>query len=300
MIPGEPRMSGTLKNLFFRAQDGLNLHALVQDGEPGQDNDATPVVCLPGLSRPARDFAVLARFLGARSRRKIVAIDYRGRGGSDWDSDWTHYDFPTENADIQTVLGALGVASAIFVGVSRGGLHAVMLANQRPEMVKAIVLGDVGPRLEPAGLARIKQYVGRLPLLRDLDAAISHYKSTMAAFFPAATDDDWRIYAQNSLNGTPERMRLSYDPQLARTLDSVDPAQPPPEFWPQFAAVTAPVLALRGEFSDLLTPEVHAEMAARLPSCRLHVVPGQGHAPFLNDGPTLEGIAAFIEEIEGV
>ncbi len=293
-------MSGTLKNLFFQAQDGLNLHALVQDGESGQGKDATPVVCLPGLSRPARDFAVLARFLGARTGRKVVAIDYRGRGGSDWDPDWTHYDFPTESADIQTVLASLGVVSAIFVGVSRGGLHAVMLANQRPELVKGVVLGDVGPRLDPAGLARIKQYLGRLPLLRDLDAAIAHYKSTMGASFPGATADDWRIFAQNSLNATPERMRLSYDPQLARTLDSFDPSAPPPDFWPQFAAVTAPVLALRGEFSDLLTPEVHAEMAARLPSCRLHVVPGQGHAPLLLDAPTLERIAAFIGEIESV
>ncbi|WP_298354838.1 alpha/beta hydrolase [Rhodoblastus sp.] len=291
-------MSGTLQSLFFQARDGLNLHALILEGEAVQSNGA-PVVCLPGLSRPARDFAVLARFLRARSGRKVIALDYRGRGGSDWDADWTHYDFPTESADIQTVLAALAVASAIFVGVSRGGLHAVMLANQRPELVKAIVLGDIGPRLEPLGLARIKDYIGRLPLLRDLDAAIRHYKSAMGDFFPAASDDDWRTYAQNSLNVTPERMRLSYDPQLARTLDSFDSSAPPIDFWPQFASVTAPVLALRGECSDLLSAEVHAEMAARLSACQLHVVPGQGHAPFLNDAPTLERIAAFMDEVEG-
>ena len=166
------------------------------------------------------------------------------------------------------MLEALGVNSAIFVGVSRGGLHTFMLANHRPELVKAVVLNDIGPQLDPEGLARIKGYIGRLPLLRDLDAAVAHYKSTMGAFFPAASDDDWRFYAQNSLNATPERMRLSYDPQLARTLDSFDPDAPPPDFWPQFAAVKAPMLALRGEFSDLLTPEIHAEMAARLPSCQ--------------------------------
>ncbi len=289
-------MDGSMRSVFFTARDGLNLHALVQDAAPGPDGEGAPVVCLPGLSRPARDFSVLARFLGARARRRIIALDYRGRGGSDWDPDASHYDFPTENGDILTVLEALGVDSAIFVGVSRGGLHTIMLANHRPELVKTVVLGDIGPQLDPEGLARIRGYIGRLPLLRDLDAAVAHYKSTMGAFFPAASDDDWRLYAQNSLNATPERMRLSYDPQLARTLDSFDPSAPPPDFWPQFAAVTAPVLALRGEFSDLLTPEIHAEMAARLPSCRLHVVPGQGHAPLLFDPPTLERIAAFIEE----
>ncbi len=95
-------------------------------------------------------------------------------------------------------------------------------------------------------------------------------------------------------------MRLSYDPQLARTLDSFDPSAPPPELWPQFAAVTAPVLALRGEFSDLLTPEIHAEMAERLPSCRLHVVPGQGHAPLLARRADARTIIAFIDEVESV
>jgi pimeloyl-ACP methyl ester carboxylesterase len=293
-------MDGSLRSLFFNAPDGLNLHALVLDAAPGPNGEGAPVVCLPGLSRPARDFSVLARFLGARTGRRIIALDYRGRGGSDWDPDPSHYDFSTESADILAVLASLGVASAIFVGVSRGGLHTIMLANHRPELVNAIVLGDIGPQLHPQGLARIRDYIGRLPLLRDLDAAVAHYRNTMGAFFPAASDDDWRLYARNSLNATPERMRLSYDPQLARALDALDPSGPALDFWPQFAAVTAPVLALRGELSDLLTPEAHAEMAARMPSCRLHVVPGQGHAPLLFDRPTLERIAEFIDEVEGV
>ncbi len=287
-------MSEKLQSRFFTAPDGLNLHALVH----GENSAAAPIVCLPGLTRPARDFVVLALFLHARTARRIISVDYRGRGGSDWDPDWTHYAMAIEFADILAILDQLGVASAIFIGLSRGGLHAMMLANQRPDLVRALVLNDVGPALDPRGLSNIKNYIGRLPLLRDLDEAVSHYKRAMGDKFPAVPDEQWRFYAENSLNTTPERLRLSYDPQLARTMDHFDPDAPLPDLWPQFCAVTAPILALRGENSDLLTPETHAEMAARNPLCQTHVVPGQGHAPLLLDKPTLERLAAFIDEVD--
>ncbi|HUO54049.1 MAG TPA: alpha/beta hydrolase [Rhodoblastus sp.] len=289
-------MSGKPLSQFFKAGDGLNLHALIQ----GEDTGAPPVVCLPGLTRPARDFVVIGSFLSSRTRRRAIAIDYRGRGGSDWDDDWTHYGFPTEFADILTVLEALKIESAIFIGLSRGGLHALTLAHTRPGLVKALVLNDIGPRLNPAGLVRIKDYIGRLPLLRDVDEAIAHYKNLMGASFPGVPDEHWRFYAQNSLNSTPERLRLSYDPQMARTMENFDPSAPLPDFWPQFEALQAPILALRGENSDILTPETHHQMAERNPLCQTHVVSGQGHAPLLLDYPTLDRIARFIEETEAL
>lgn len=287
-------MSEKLQSHFFKSADGLNLHAL----DFGAESGAVPVICLPGLTRPARDFVVLALFLSARTHRRIVGIDYRGRGGSDWDPDWTHYSFPIEFADILTVIDALEINSAIFIGLSRGGLHALTLGGVRPDLVKGLILNDVGPQLNPAGLANIKNYIGRLPLLRDLDEAVEHYRRVMGPRFPDVPDEQWRFYAENSLNITPERLRLSYDPQLARTMESFDPEAPLPDFWPQFCALKAPILALRGENSDLLTPEVHAEMAARNPLCQTHVVPGQGHAPLLLDSPTLERIAAFVNEVD--
>lgn len=289
-------MSENLHSYFFKSGDGLNLHALVY----GEDTGAAPVVCLPGLTRPARDFVVLALFLGTRTHRRIVSIDYRGRGGSDWDPDWTHYSFPIEFADIITVIESLGITSAIFIGLSRGGLHALTLASARPGLVKSLILNDVGPQLNPAGLANIKNYIGQLPLLRDLDEAIAYYKRVMGPRFPAVPDEQWRFYAENSLNVTPERLRLSYDPQLARTMENFDPDGPLPDFWPQFCSLKTPILALRGENSDLLTPEIHEAMAARNCLCQTHVVPGQGHAPLLLDGPTLERIAAFINDADAV
>jgi len=289
-------VSETVTSRFFTAPDGLNLHALVF----GEESAITPIVCLPGLTRPARDFAVFALHMRKKKARRIVSIDYRGRGGSDWDPDWSHYTFPVEAGDILAILDKLGVASAIFIGLSRGGIHAMTLAAQRPGLVKALVLNDVGPTLDPRGLFRIKNFIGHLPVLRNLDEAVAHYKRVMGPHFPAVPDEHWRFYAAYSLDTTPERMRLSYDPQLARTLESFDPEKPLPDLWPLFTAVTAPILALRGEHSDLLTPEGHAEMAARHPMCQMHVVPGQGHAPLLLDTPTLDRIAAFIDETDEI
>jgi pimeloyl-ACP methyl ester carboxylesterase len=291
-------MSGEPQSLFFQSSDGLNLHALVQGDESRRDDAALPIVCLPGLTRPARDFVVLGRFLSLRAHRRVISLDYRGRGGSDWDADWRRYDFPTEFADILAVLKGLGIASAIFIGLSRGGLHALTLAGAQPALVRAMVLNDVGPRLDPTGLARIKDTIGKLPLLRGIDEAVAHYKRLLGPYYPAVPDEHWRFFAQNSLDATPERLRLSYDPQLARTLDGFDPEAPLPDFWPQFCAIKTPILSLRGENSDVLSAEVQAEMAARNPLCQTHVVPGQGHAPLLLDFPTLERIAEFIDEID--
>lgn len=288
-------MDGELRSHFFPSADGLQLHALTL----GKSNSLTPVVCLPGLSRPARDFVVLALHLNRAGGRRVISLDYRGRGGSDWDPDWTHYSMPVEHGDLLSVLDALKISKAIFVGLSRGGLHALMLSAAQPQRVAGLVLNDVGPQIEPQGLVNIKDYIGKLPLLRNVEEAIAHYKRVMGPRFPAVSDEDWRFYASNSLNITPERMRLSYDPQLARTLDAFDPSAPLPDMWPAFEAIRAPILALRGENSDLLSPEAHAQMAKRNPLCELHVVPGQGHAPLLLDTPTLSRIGAFVAKLPG-
>jgi len=286
-------MDAEFRSHFFLSADGLNLHALTL----GDDDGRAPIVCLPGLSRPARDFMVLALYLHRTGARRIISLDYRGRGGSDWDPDWKHYSLPVEHADLLHVLDEIGVARAVFVGLSRGGLHGVTLGATQPDRVAGLVLNDVGPQLEASGLAHIKDYIGRLPLLRNLEEAVAHYKKVMGPRFPAVPDEDWRFYASSSLNHAPERMRLSYDPQLARTMESFDPSVPLPDLWPAFEAIQAPILALRGENSDLLTEEAHRQMAVRNPRCKLHTVKGQGHAPLLLDTPTLSCIGAFIDEI---
>lgn len=277
---------------YYTAQDGLRLH--MRDYPTASDR--TPVVCLPGLARTAADFDPLARALA--TTRRVVALDYRGRGLSEWDKDWKNYDLGVESADILSVLTAAGIETAVVIGTSRGGIHAMILAAARPTLLRGVVLNDVGPILDPLGLARIKGYVGKLPAPNSWSDAVQLAKSVMGAQFSALDDEDWHAYARLSFEERDGAFHPRYDKQLMRALDIYDPEAPAPDMWPLFEALsTVPVLAIRGENSDLLSTETLAEMAKRHPKFQSFTVPGQGHAPLLIDGPTIEKICQFIEAI---
>src|SRR5262249_46227934 len=146
----------------IRAPDGLRLHVR----RYGAPSDATlPVLCLPGLARTAEDFAEVAHGLTTDTAdpRCVFAMDYRGRGNSEYDRDSANYSLPVEVADVLAVMTALELSPAIVVGTSRGGLLAMLLAALRPGAVAGVVLNDIGPVIEPQGLMRIKSYVGKLP-----------------------------------------------------------------------------------------------------------------------------------------
>ena len=155
------------------AQDGLRLH--VRDYGRG-NNGALPVVCLPGLSRTSADFDALATALAghAEQPRRVLALDYRGRGLSEHDRDPTNYNVGVEAADVITVLTALGVGTAVFVGTSRGGILTMLLAAQRPTLIAGAVLNDIGPVVEPKGLVRIKGYVGQAAAGQELRGSRRH------------------------------------------------------------------------------------------------------------------------------
>lgn len=280
---------------FISAQDGLRLHARVYGSELWE---ATPVVCLPGLARAAADFDALAQALVAGSAgrpRRVVALDYRGRGLSERDSNPANYDLRVENADVLACLDALGVEHAAFVGTSRGGLHILMLAATRPCALKAAVLNDVGPVIEAKGLARIRSYVGRLPTPASWADATDLVKSVMGGQFTQLSDEEWRAYAALTFEETDRGFVTRYDPALTKALDAYDLDQPLPTAWPQFEGLASiPTLCMRGEHSDLLSEETVAEMGRRHPRFQAHMVAGQGHAPLLLDKPTIERVSRFV------
>lgn len=274
------------------APDGLRLHAR----DYGRtDADAPTVLCLPGLARTAADFDALARHLvAADPGRRVLALDYRGRGLSARDPDPARYDIPVESGDILAVLDALGVTQAVLVGTSRGGLHTMMLAAVRPSLLRGAVLNDIGPVIEPVGLARIRGYVGKLPQPGSWDEAVAMLRQVAGAQFTGLADADWLAYAETTFETEGGAFRTRYDPALMNNLAKLD-LDAVPTLWPQFEALGGvPVLVIRGANSDLLSPETAAAMTARLPDCTLLTVPGQGHAPLLTDAPTLAGIERFV------
>jgi pimeloyl-ACP methyl ester carboxylesterase len=280
------------RDVFYRAQDGLNLHLRLY----GVDSGKTPVLCLPGLARTALDFDLLAQHLAPQ--RQIIALDYRGRGLSDYDSDWSHYNLATEADDIITALNFIRIKRAIFIGTSRGGIHTLNLAHLYPDLVHAAVLNDIGPVIESAGLNRIKAYVGKLPPLLNWPMAVAVMKYAAGPFFPALSDKDWEAYARLTLREDKGHLLLNYDPALGKTLEGVDFTDPMPDMWTQFEALRhIPLMIIRGETSDLLSPQTFALMQQKHPNCRAYTVRGQGHAPLLLDEASLNQIKSFIEPL---
>lgn len=285
-------------DFFYNAPDGLKLHARVYgDANAGP----WPVVCLPGLTRNARDFHELALHLSARVAvpRKVVAFDYRGRGQSAYDADIGHYNVGVEAGDILAGLAALEIEAAAFIGTSRGGLIIHVLGMKQPAILKAIVFNDIGPVIEAAGLAHIKSYLERTPNPRTFADAVAAQRSVHAQDFSALTDVDWErmVWALN--RETDQGLLPDFDPKLVDTVAGLDLTQPLPALWPQFDALAAiPLLTIRGANSRLLSSDTLRQMQEHHSMMETIIVEGQGHAPFLETGDLPDAIAAFLDRAE--
>ncbi|MBB4039492.1 pimeloyl-ACP methyl ester carboxylesterase [Microvirga flocculans] len=290
-------MSRSYRDLFVSAADGLRLYARDYGPEAGE---ALPIVCLSGLARSSEDFHDLAQALSgdADRPRRVLALDYRGRGLSEWDKDWRHYDVTVEMGDVLQVLKAAGIGKAVFVGTSRGGLITMALAAARPSLIAGAVLNDVGPVLEAKGLMRIRGYVGKLPTPRTMQEAVLLLRERSGTQFPGFTEEQWEAMARGTWRESEGQLVLNYDPNLMKPMEALDLEKPLPDLWPLFEGLKPfPVLAIRGELSDLLTAQTLEAMRERHPRLQAVTVPNQGHAPAL-DGDLIERIKHFIRELE--
>lgn len=286
----------TWRDIHFSARDGLRLYARHY---PALGSTGRPVLCLAGLTRNGRDFHRLATALSRAEGggRDVYALDSRGRGRSEFDRDWRNYSLLVEVGDALDFATMAGLAGAAVVGTSRGGLAAMMMAVLRPCALGAVVLNDIGPVVERDGLARIAAYVGRIPLPADWEEATRLVREINGREFPAVPPEDWADAARawfNERNGLPAP---GWDPEIARAISATD--GPVPELWPQFGALArVPVLAIRGENSDILSVETLEEMRARHRQMETCTVRGQGHAPLLADAATIAVVAAFLERTD--
>ncbi|MCW5689558.1 MAG: alpha/beta hydrolase [Pseudolabrys sp.] len=288
-------MISTPVSRFITAADGLSLH--VRD-YGGADNTALPVVCLPGLTRTAEDFEILATALAAGGRR-VIAIDYRGRGRSDYDADPAKYSLPVELGDVIAIIAALQCELAVFVGTSRGGILTMLLASVRPAAIAGAVLNDIGPVLEPAGLERIKGYVGKLPQPKDYEDAAAILMRLFGPQFPRLALDDWRNSARRGFKEVDGLLMPTYDVALMQALADIDVSKPIPDLWPQFEALkTVPVMVVRGALSDLLSAQTVEAMGRRHPGLEPLIVPDQGHAPLLAEPDVIARIADFVRRCD--
>jgi pimeloyl-ACP methyl ester carboxylesterase len=278
---------------FISAPDGLRLHARCYGARSAP---ATPVVCLPGLARTEADFEPLAGALAAdvNHPRRVVALDYRGRGQSEYDRDPANYSFQTELADVLAVVTALDCLPAILIGTSRGGILAMLLGAMRPSTIAGVVLNDIGPVIEPQGLMRIKGYVGKLPEPRSFEEGAEILRRLFDVQFPKLTADDWLASARRAFKQDNGRLVPTYDVNLAKTMEGVDFEKPMPPLWAQFDALAnIPVMAIRGANSDILSAATVDAMRARRDALETLEVPDQGHAPLLAEADVIARIVDF-------
>lgn len=272
---------------YHSSDDGLRLYAR---DYPGPAPDAPVVLCLPGLTRNSKDFATLAEGLSARYR--VLCPDLRGRGHSQRDSDPSRYRPDRYCIDMLSLLDLLQLPRVSIVGTSLGGLMAVMLAAMQPARIHAIVLNDVGPELDPRGIARIAGYVGKQHGPCSLDEAIDRIAAINGEAFPDYGQADWLTMVMNTCIMEGEQVLLDYDPTISQGVANGSAA---PNLWPLFQMLGGrPVLAIRGALSDILAPATLVAMAERLPTLQALEIANRGHAPTLDEPSARQAIHEFL------
>lgn len=277
---------------FYTSTDGLKLYYR----DFGQQQTGTPIICLPGLTRNSRDFEDLAIHLS--DRRRVLTPDLRGRGFSEHDPNWENYHPGTYVQDTWTLLDSLDIHRVIVIGTSLGGLCAMVMSAKQPERVAGVVMNDIGPEINPAGIARVQAYTGRVPPVASWNEAAQQTKEIYGDWLPGLTDEDWakmawRAYREDE-HGVPQ---LDIDNMIGEAVRKVGPQKGDP--WALFDAMRdIPVMLLWGVMSDILTSDIIDKMTARKPDLTVTPVPHRGHVPLLDEPECIEAIGRFLDEVE--
>jgi len=279
----------TAAEYWYDSEDGLRLFARVY---PGPGAAAPVVLCLHGLTHNSRHFEDLAAHLAARQR--VIVPDMRGRGLSARDPNFNNYRIPVYLQDVLRLLAGLGAARVTIVGTSMGGLMAMVLAATAAEVVAGIVLNDVGPELDRAGIDRIRGYAGKTTAAQDWPGAVAQLKLIYGPVWPGLDEARWEKLARASYradaHGVPQP---DTDPLVAEPLK--DNPKAAPDLWPLWGAIAkVPMLAIRGAQSDLLSAATLARMQREKPNLRVLTVANRGHPPLLDEPECVAAIDGFL------
>lgn len=279
---------------FVTAPDGTTLYAR---DYAAASHALVPIVCLPGLTRNAKDFETIAPLLA--QTRRVLAFDFRGRGRSGR-ADPATYRPDQEVADTLHLLDTLGVERFAIIGTSRGGIAAMVMAARALPRMAGVLFNDIGPRIDKAGLIRIRSYLGTDPQFADWQEAVASLKATNPGF-DTLSEAEWLAFARRvyrEVNGTP---RADYDPALAVNFPSVADieAGKVPELWTLLDVMAdVPSLVLRGEHSDLLSAGIVENMHRHHRRLTSVTVRDRGHVPFLDEPESLAAIGSWLQVVD--
>lgn len=282
----------TWTDRYWYSAEGLRLHYRDYDGP----RDKPPILCIPGLTRNVRDFEPVAeRYAGDW---RVIAVDLRGRGDSESDPDPNRYTPHYYVADILKLLDQLGIADAVLMGTSLGGICTMLLAFTDADRIAGAMLNDIGPEIDQVGLDRIGSYVGRQVTFTSWEEAARVLADRLRDKFPHWTADDWDQFARRTCVARPEGIEFQYDMAIAERFRAATEG-PKGANWSLYEALAGrPVLILRGELSDLLSQEVADEMVARLGGdAELVVVPAVGHTPSLEEPEATAAMDRLLDRV---
>ncbi|NLR71105.1 alpha/beta hydrolase [Novosphingobium sp. ERN07] len=282
----------TYEDRYWTSSDGLRLHFRNYDG----DSSRPPVLCLPGLTRNARDFEDLAASLAGKWR--VICPEMRGRGDSDYAKDPMTYTPLHYLQDVEALLVQEGIDRFVSIGTSLGGLLTMLLAISNPQRIAGAVLNDVGPEVSPAGLERIRGYVGQGRNFETWMHAARALQESSGDVYPDWDITQWLRYAKRIMVlGTGGRIAFDYDMKIAEPFEAPEGATPQVDMWPMFDALaTRPLTVLRGQNSDILTAETAAKMSTR-PGVELVTLPRIGHAPTLDEPESMAAIESLLARV---
>jgi pimeloyl-ACP methyl ester carboxylesterase len=280
---------------WYHSDDGLRLYARDYPGPAA--STLLPVLCMHGLTRNSADFDTIASHLAGS--RRVISVDVRGRGRSDYDPTSANYQVETYVKDMFALLDGLALPKVVALGTSMGGLIAMVMANLQPQRFAAVIMNDIGPELDPQGLDRIKRYVGKSRPIRSWDDAVAQTREINGAAFPNYTDDQWlaftrRLYREQ--DGVPV---LAHDLAIGEAMQEQETNAVPPDLWPLFENIAhLPILVVRGAISDLLSTDCVARMHQLSPTMKAAEVPDRGHAPMLDEPAAVSAIDDFLSEVD--
>lgn len=277
---------------FWESSDGLRLH--YRDYAGGADRP--PILCIPGLTRNARDFEGVAERLAGQWR--LICVDLRGRGDSAYARDPMTYVPPVYLQDLEALIAELKLERFVLFGTSLGGLMTMLLAGSNAERIAGALLNDIGPDLEPRGIDHIRSYVGRARDWPTWLHAARFIAEAQADRYPDWELDQWLVYAKRLAKLSPAgRIVYDYDMRLAEPF-KLPGGEAGFDLWPLFRSlVNTPALLVRGELSDLLSAETAAKMLAEAPLMEQVVVPRVGHAPTLDEPEAIAGIDRLLKRV---
>jgi pimeloyl-ACP methyl ester carboxylesterase len=283
----------TYQSVNYLSDDGLSLFAR----RYANAKATSSIIFMPGLTRNSADFEWLCEHLSAQFNLNIYAMDFRGRGKSEWDPKPENYNPLTYAKDLHALIVKEELHDVILAGTSLGGLVAMIFAAHFKLTPRALILNDIGPEINLAGLRRIQNYVGAHHQVNDWEQAVGLVKSINQIALPDLNDSEWMTMAQALMHETKNgQVEFSYDPAISQTSSAKEAQREQvPNLWQEFNALnTIPVLVIRGQHSDILSNQCVELMQRAHPSLEYAEVPNRGHAPLLNEPAAVESIKVFL------